>query len=115
MSNRELLEMAAKAARLNAFWNETRNCMELFTEEDHRYIGDWRPDSDDGESLRLAVRLNMSVEANIDSIYCVSIDADTMALSGTDSDCPEEFSEAKMGVVRLAVLRCAASIGRQMP
>ena len=56
MTNKELLELAAKAAGMNVEPVSQYGVTELFDNDAHR---EWNPLTDDGDALRLAVDLNL--------------------------------------------------------
>lgn len=65
MTDRELLELAAKAAGLKNYRyypaeDGLHACIEFDDEDDCRVV--WMPLFDDGDALRLAVKLHLSVE-----------------------------------------------------
>lgn len=104
MTDRELLELAAKAAGY-----------------DYRspagYIvvdgipGNWNPLTDDGDALRLAVHLDMIVTVNrVDGyteVCCGYSDADLVKIQEPHGDI--------YAATRLAITRAAAERGRAMP
>ena len=101
MSDRELLELAAKAAdvSLYAVWSDFGSF------EGYRagaLDGDtWNPLTNDGDALRLAVKLNLLHTYHIDSpVWLLHFDA-------TDPD--------KDAATRRAIVRAAAELGRSMP
>lgn len=102
MNDRELLELAAKAAG-NETWTDI---------DGNRYCGEpetpWNPLVDDGDALRLAVGLCLDV-----CIHQCSIDVYAGELEeGIHQTCQE------VGVgsaTRRAIVRAAAEIGRAMP
>lgn len=73
----------------------------------------WRPLTDDGDALRLAVRLNLQI--TIEEQRCAAI---TVAW-GEDFDfhvCEQSLSpDAPQAATRLAIVRAAAEIGKAMP
>ena len=59
-TDRELLEMAAKAAGFDSFdWLAADNRMNVYTPEGQQ--SSWNPITDDGDALRLAVKLGLTV------------------------------------------------------
>lgn len=111
MTDRELLELAAKAAG----WNETR--------VDERgwfyvctYPGDpkewelWNPSTQDGDALRLAVKLGLRVRVcdDIGIVSCTSDDVPTHQAS-------EGYGSDRYAATRHAIVRVAAAIGEAMP
>ena len=103
MSDRELLELAAKAA---GYTFENGVLKNLVT--DFEYDG-WNPLTDDGDALRLAVRLGMRLSTNLHHRFV------------TVNDEQEFYDESKFGgvcdpdgVMRRAIVRAAAEIGSKM-
>ena len=71
MTDRELLELAAKAAGIEiVFGNYDRDCYANITEEQAKSFGnyetgfEWNPLTDDGDALRLAVKLGLVVDCS---------------------------------------------------
>lgn len=103
MTDRELLELAAKAAGLKegiggAFWTEDG--------------GVFDPLTDDGDALRLAVKLGLNIY--IDRW----VDCETNAWKDTDMTPVVDVTEKHHGDIYAATRRCitraAAEIGRKM-
>jgi hypothetical protein len=97
MTDRELLELAAKAAGL-----------EVVTPTMLKY-GQWNPLSDDGDAFRLAVKLGVQI---------------TIVLDGDDGDhlpqtmvdwATEEHMNDPYAATRRAITHAAAEIGKDMP
>ncbi len=106
MSDREMLELAAKAA--GYVLQETEDGYEC-NFDDSRI---WNPLTDDGDALRLAVKLQMCVgiiPSNIKDGYA------TVTLAPAN---PVEIGETHNGdplaATRRAIVRAAAEIGRQI-
>ena len=128
MTDRELLELAAKAfgfgkqnppdnphcwtaseypkgsGKHGALWN---------------YVGHadtaelWNPLSDDGDALRLAVKLNLSIDTNwYNSDACWL--TDKSIVSSFDSVEEEPHNDDPYAATRRAIVRAAAEIGRRM-
>ena len=133
MTDRKLLELAAKAADIfltpeslaRAFpkWKWDKD-FELRHEGDlgvsgavlvYDYDGKlsgttreaWNPLTDDGDALRLAVKLRMSVFHSLSDVYVVDDDGDIEVEEGHKRD--------PLAATRRAIVRAAAEIGRQMP
>lgn len=112
MSDRELLEMAAKAARIIGLWHERGQCIHVTNCAGLSDIW-WRPLEDDGDALRLAASLSMCIEVNgmfvhADMRHCVN-----------DLGYVEENTARNAGCIltatRRAIVRAAALIGESMP
>ena len=100
MTDKELIELAAKAAGITGTWHRSGYVA---------YSG-WSgsvfdPLTDDGDALRLAVKLSMSLEKVVSS-RCSAWIADHRAeeVVGADSS----------ATARRAIVRAAASIGEKM-
>lgn len=105
MTDRELLELAAKAA---GFLNWTWRGESLFVETGHSR-GDtgfhWNPLTDDGDALRLAVKLGLLVD-------CASACARPLpdSVEWQEASGPDDYA-----AVRRAIVCAAAEIGKAMP
>jgi hypothetical protein len=112
MTNMEMLELAAKAAGIelqewtgaydvsmpNRFWSPTLK----------NY---WNPLEDDGDALRLAVKLNIGVmSAQYTDRTCA-----WQYCKGRDGECLEPHGSDMLAATRRAIVRCAANIGKVMP
>lgn len=109
-TDRELLEFAAKAYGVRVKWEEVHGCywVELGQGLPHE---PWAPHEDDGQALRLAVKLRMS-------IYPPEGEGDGVAISTPDVDGEwiiEECTNDVYAAIRRAIFRTAAEIGRAMP
>ena len=107
MTDRELLELAAKAAGIRLHVWGTPNC-ENFADLD---TGNrWNPLRDDGDALRLAVRLAIAV-------FPPERDGDEATANGPHPDSSDWISEPVVGdpyaATRRAIVRAAAEIGRE--
>lgn len=103
MNDRELLEMAAKAAGIIGI---TRDGGIELSKDHAKPPYDWRmwnPLSDDGDALRLAVALRMDIR-----IY--GTDVRVFCCGVTVLEGPPDFCAA----TRRAIVRAAAEIGREM-
>ena len=99
MTDRELLELAAKAIGGSLVW--TGDTCLLFDAEKCT-SGAWNPLTDDGDALRLAVKLGISVQHEIERgiIWCNH----QVTPNTTDP----------YAATRRAIVRAAAEIGRSM-
>jgi hypothetical protein len=104
MTDRELLEMAAKAARIE--FNDKRSPtgnVALYCAG----AGWWNPLTDDGDALRLAVRLKLVVECDGDKGVVVHDN-----ITGSFSHAWERFDSDPYAATRRAITRAAAEIGK---
>ena len=106
MSDKELLELAAKAAGIydECEWFECK-------EEDGSLVWclvqgsrEWNPLADDGDALRLAVKLS------IDLLFMP--EQELVYADGTPEEC--RFSDDPYAATRRAIVRAASEIGRGM-
>lgn len=102
MTDKEMLKLAAKAAVIEYGWQHIFDDYEGSTSEKW----DWNPLTDDGDALRLAVKLEMRTD--------VSKVATAVYLS--DGDAVVQFSDDTHGdpyaSTRRAIVRAAAEIGK---
>lgn len=121
MEDRELLELAAKAAGIEFTWKHCRFMTGLadmygvreLRDEETPYLSCglfWNPLIDDGDALRLATKLNFEIERS---------KAADRAYAGSVGEAPwvEYVNEQQniYGCTRRAIVRAAAEIGRSMP
>lgn len=97
-TDRELLELAAKAAgympNQNWIWLKDRLCFTYRADGQHVF---WNPLTDDGDALRLAVKLGLYIGGKFTAHQCVN-----------------EFVELGEAVaVRRAIVRAAAAIAKE--
>lgn len=114
MTDRELLELAAKAAGVKVFsyidnpmWGTGINTGEVDEEL-------WNPLANDSDALRLAVKLEMTILADpgIDGCVAAQIDPPTSPLTSVWAD---ELAEPDHhAATRRAIVRAAAEIGKEM-
>lgn len=106
-TDRELLELAAKAAgHTIADWVETRAGVRPNLHDMHapgRWL--WDPLTDDGEALRLAVnlRININWRSNVNGDFVYA------------NHEPEQDEGNPDAATRRAIVRAAADIGKAMP
>lgn len=105
-SDRELLELAAKAAGIDGVWHEEWRCLVYMGAPP--FVGGvihhtWSPLTDDGDALRLAVKMGMDVVTGRgrSDAYCRGV-----RVSEYNGDDP-------YAATRRAIVRAAAEIGRQ--
>ncbi len=98
-TDRELLEFAAKAAGLDVFLSKNRAFL-LRNSLNPSANRSWNPLEDDGDALRLAVRLDLFHRFNMDQPLA------TIYFDATDPD--------PYAATRRAIVRAAAEIGRNM-
>ena len=116
MTDRELLEMAAKAAGIkierfrldDPMWRDV-----LIDTSSRNEKGDaigWNPLTDDGDALRLAVKLNLTVKIWISAVVVEEYNGKRLAYEDTGCRAKEYEYEA----TRRAIVRAAAAIGESM-
>ena len=108
MNDRNLLELAAKAAGIEGKWAEWDHAYGDYLEYGLDYGGRtlWNPLTDDGDALRLAVSLRLSPMMR-------TLGCDTTDLNG-DAGAYEKWGGDPYAATRRAIVSAAAEIGRQM-
>ncbi|CAB4140281.1 hypothetical protein UFOVP669_21 [uncultured Caudovirales phage] len=99
MNDRELLEYAAKAAGIDLGMSFDRGSPILWDCSDPEKHKPWNPLTDDGDALRLAVKLNLLQKHSF-----------TYALAEENDECNGDPYAA----TRRAIVRAAAEIGRHV-
>ena len=101
MTDRELLELAAKAAGYEWEYEDT-GALFVFVPQAH----EWNPLTDDGDALRLAVKLKMNISGFEFSNVVIR--------QGNYFRCLEEITDDQYAATRRAIVRAAAEIGKGM-
>lgn len=109
MTDRELLELAAKAADLDVFWWPADDPVALRLKRNNDL---WSPLTDDGDALRLAVRLRLSILPDGFNF----IDSAVEVIANTGEEVEPWAAETLDGgdpyaATRRAIVRAAAAIG----
>ena len=104
-SDRELLELAAKAAGIEG---EIKKIFGGWPCVMRKNGHAWQPLHDDGDALRLAVDLDFDIELTEDAAWAGGINSQNHQLYEWHRNC-------KYAATRRAIVRAAASIGKAMP
>ena len=109
MTDRELLTLAAKAGGIELRWfsHLRHNGIDLWPQEPHIGNSPWNPLTNDGDALRLAVRLRIEVEPWIHGDSACA----RAAVREVLIDEPH-YGEDPERATRRAIVRAAAEIGR---
>lgn len=107
MTDRELLELAAKAAGLDLTYCPAWGCMAPKLGEYFDGNTCWRPHIDDADALRLAVKCNLDIELLEDCVFANGVEVQNCQLFDWHKD-------DKYAATRRAIVRAAAEIGRNM-
>ena len=103
MTDRELLELAAKAAGIEIEWSEWRTSrvgkFGAIEHTKHEGFNGWNPLTDDGDALRLAVKCNMHLVGEFPV-------PDLALLYACKGD--------PYAATRRAIVRAAAEIGKEL-
>jgi len=102
MTDREMLELAAKAAGFVSYDHENSLATDMWS-KGYR----WNPLTDDGDALRLAVQLDLHVHPSGDEVW-VSNPATSLA----EDVVFETYRGDPYAATRRAIVRAAAEIGR---
>jgi hypothetical protein len=104
-ADRELLELAAKAAGLDAVWDDYLEEHAIYN-EDGVFVDDWNPLTDDCDALRLAVKLNTCLKHHY-------FDGDWYVMASHENGWSQERAEPdQYAATRRAIVRAAAEIGK---
>lgn len=114
MDDRELLELAAKAAGLDVIRCRLDDPMQQdmlvrkSSRNPYHQSGPWNPLTDDGDALRLAVKLGLNVDCGwgVNKTYVIHI-----AVTEDLYRC-EEHGQDPCAATRRAIVRAAAEIGK---
>ena len=110
-TDRELLELAAKAAGIKLY--EHRGSFYLHYVDDRDACSCWNPLQDDGDALRLAVKLNLLILPYPSD--CAVLVVDSNIVSGVpDSIVHWGVPPDALASTRRAIVRAAAAIGEAM-
>lgn len=101
MTDRELLEAAAKAAGLRAKWEPFSDGERLRASPDGNWWPTWNPLESDGDALRLAVKLRIHFETTEGHSWASTERVDAI----------EPFGADPYAATRRAIVRAAAAIG----
>ena len=113
--NRELLELAAKAAGIEHEGVDEYGCrIGVWGDGWSGGYTYWNPRESDGDALRLAVRLRLDV-----MFGHADVEVTASQMPDGDNVCPWSFcafapDKDDYAATRLAIVRAAAEIGRQM-
>ena len=107
MTDRELLEAAAKAAGIDAQWDCPERGMMVLTPDGFDTMS-WNPLTDDGDALRLAVKLGLR--------FCGAGNGGDVSVVGHSFDALGVVvmpnNDDPYAATRRAIVRAAAEIGR---
>lgn len=107
-TDRELLEMAANAAELSLAWSSMEGLSARRTDT----WAIWNPLTDDGDALRLAVKLDMQIWRNTGGTVSAMPPGGVI---GFWSRLKDEVAPDPCAAYRRAIVRAAAEIGKAMP
>lgn len=117
-ADRELLELAAKAAGIELKWMTIVNGPQA----GEVFCSNWHPLTDDGDALRLAVKLQINVNnehVSAGAAYCTRGENEVFPIASSGMEChgpaadhviPEDYA-----ATRRAIFLAAAAIGQAMP
>jgi len=110
MTNRELLELAAKAAGIELCWVQNEDGIECSALPGVIPWILWNPLTDDGDALRLAVKLLIAIDPC--DTWCIGAGA-TIVFNGDSVDiCEPQDGGDLCTATRRAIVRAAAEIGK---
>ena len=107
MTDKKLLELAAKAAGI-----ELRFLNGIVPFSDGPRVGKWNPLIEDGDALRLAVKLNIDIVFDFDRVMVVYSDGDGTCITEYFYELPTPTD--RHAATRRAIVRAAAEIGKTL-
>jgi len=112
VTDRELLEMAAKAADLPMHrYCEAWKAMARYTLQDGYHGPSWNPLTDDGDALRLAVKLRIQITPGTYN----KDEFSAFKAAGGEAHEFRHYQQDEFAATRRAIVRAAAEIGKGMP
>lgn len=118
-AERELLELAAKAAGLPVEWDGRGFVIESMFRGHLANYDPWNPLEDDGDALRLAVKLRIDLDQWIHSDRVTAWNHLSGGISLTETPAPEIVAHHheprgadELSATRRAIVRAAAAIAR---
>jgi hypothetical protein len=103
MTDKELLELAAKAAGIELKWmTQLGNGVK----RDEDFISNWHPLTDDGDALRLAVKLDLEILFTYNTVRALPHTRGILHI--------ENKSDDPYAATRQAIVRAAAEIGKTL-
>lgn len=113
MSDRELLELAAKAAGYEVLRHPNNKISrDLIFIHKRR---NWNPLTDDGDAFRLAVQLRLQVSTPHKD-YRAFVQSQDLKRGVSANDGDDDLNDTNpCAATRRAIVRCAAEIGKAMP
>ena len=107
MTDRELLELASKAAGYEYRFNDSLRTGPHYIKCETGYQK-WNPLTDDGDALRLAVKLGLFIQINTASATAWKWRGENWFEQASD------YADDMNATTRRAITRAAAEIGRNM-
>lgn len=107
MSDRKLLELAVKACQWTLEYDDNKRLSWIIWSDNNVPIYRWNPLTDDGDALRLAVKLKLCFGPNFDGDLAV-------CFGDGVNNVTEPFGNNPYAATRRAIVRAAAEIGKGM-
>ena len=118
MDDKQLLELAAKAAGIEVFWgrpSDDQDHNKLYLKENSIMYTPkvWNPLVRDDQALRLAVKLRLDVMTDCPNSVCIEVPIGKKDNWITENTGDDSFENVLIAT-RRAIVRAAAEIGRGM-
>ena len=106
MTNKELIELAAKAAGIKGRWGTQPQWDDLFFIEDSPQCETFDPLNDNADAFDLAVKLHLDINMSDDPSYIDVSKWCTVYVS--------DYNKDRAAALRYGITYCAAYLGREM-
>jgi hypothetical protein len=106
MTDKELLELAAKAAGIEIVgtFGEMLEIRGIFS-DGRTYIDEWNPLTDEGDALRLALKLKLDIQPSFCQVWVSQRECDVVV--------EEVYGNDPCAATNRCIVRAAAEIGKQ--
>ncbi len=106
MSDRKLLELAVKACQWTLEYDDNERLSWIIWSDNNVPIYRWNPLTDDGDALRLAVKLGIHITNSLSEAWASTEKVTAIQIFDQDTD--------PYAATRRAIVRAAAEIGKGM-
>ena len=114
MNDRELLELAAKAAGIERGADRFDSGVSITLPDGrHKSLPKWNPLDDDGDSFRLAVKLNLCIEPECEFVMTACKFSGVHPRHLMKERAATDHDGDRLAAMRVAIVRAAASLAKE--